>query len=455
MDAEISSHAVSDPRQRIAAVLCVALEVLWLIAVVAVPLAAAPPDAMIGHFEVPKVAVLRVLSFAIVVVWLVEWMVRPPHVWPRLPRVSATGLRSWLKRDPSNWITLTLGIYLVANIVSAATSVSPAVSVWGKRPGWDGYDLYAMLCYTALYLVIVTHLRSPSQAWRLIGALVVTGTTVGIYIILQYLGLDPYLAKGSALTRPYGTLGNPVFAGAVLVMTTTVTVAAGFALIERFRSYWWPVALVAALTPQLLAIILTLTRGAWVGLVAVLASFGLSIIALVALDGKGGGKEGDGPLDSVVVGRVLSIYPEITGSGISQRTDTWIGSIELMLERPWHDVTPIGLPWARHPLGYGPEMFRFTFPLRSEPRVIAQFPYEAHNFALHVGVELGIVGLLSLLAAVFAVLWIGSRRLVVAAHSMPQAHWTILGVCPRIRSWRRKPPRNNLLTVIWTLSWSN
>ena len=30
-----------------------------------------------------------------------------------------------------------------------------------------------------------------------------------------------------------------------------------------------------------------------------------------------------------------------------------------------------------------------------------------------------------------------------------------LGVCPRIRSWRRKPPRNNLLTVIWTLSWSN
>ena len=32
---------------------------------------------------------------------------------------------------------------------------------------------------------------------------------------------------------------------------------------------------------------------------------------------------------------------------------------------------------------------------------------------------------------------------------------TPLGVCPRIRSWRRKPPRNNLLTVIWTLSWSN
>ena len=31
----------------------------------------------------------------------------------------------------------------------------------------------------------------------------------------------------------------------------------------------------------------------------------------------------------------------------------------------------------------------------------------------------------------------------------------ILGACPRIRSWRRNPPRNNLLTAIWTLSWSN
>ena len=30
-----------------------------------------------------------------------------------------------------------------------------------------------------------------------------------------------------------------------------------------------------------------------------------------------------------------------------------------------------------------------------------------------------------------------------------------LGACPRIRSWRRNPPRNNLLTAIWTLSWSN
>ena len=31
---------------------------------------------------------------------------------------------------------------------------------------------------------------------------------------------------------------------------------------------------------------------------------------------------------------------------------------------------------------------------------------------------------------------------------------SLLGVCLTIRSWRRNPPRNNLLTAIWTLSWS-
>ena len=30
-----------------------------------------------------------------------------------------------------------------------------------------------------------------------------------------------------------------------------------------------------------------------------------------------------------------------------------------------------------------------------------------------------------------------------------------LGACPMISSWRRKPPRNNLLTAIWTLLRSN
>ena len=51
----------------------------------------------------------------------------------------------------------------------------------------------------------------------------------------------------------------------------------------------------------------------------------------------------------------------------------------------------------------------------------------------------------------------GKRPLVAQFGGIPlqRQRQAVLGVCPRIRSWRRKPPRNNLLTVIWTLSWSN
>ena len=46
-----------------------------------------------------------------------------------------------------------------------------------------------------------------------------------------------------------------------------------------------------------------------------------------------------------------------------------------------------------------------------------------------------------------------NEPLVVLSRRAPRRNCE-LGACPRIRSWRRKPPRNNLLTAIWTLSWS-
>ena len=49
--------------------------------------------------------------------------------------------------------------------------------------------------------------------------------------------------------------------------------------------------------------------------------------------------------------------------------------------------------------------------------------------------------------AIACVLWIFEGR-------YEEADREALGVCPTIRSWRRKSPRNNLLTAIWTLSWS-
>ena len=47
-----------------------------------------------------------------------------------------------------------------------------------------------------------------------------------------------------------------------------------------------------------------------------------------------------------------------------------------------------------------------------------------------------------------------NRRFAHEQDGVPTEKMHGLGACPRIRSWRRNPPRNNLLTAIWTLSWS-
>ena len=47
-----------------------------------------------------------------------------------------------------------------------------------------------------------------------------------------------------------------------------------------------------------------------------------------------------------------------------------------------------------------------------------------------------------------------TRRMAMTVIANALVFHESLGVCLTIRSWRRNPPRNNLLTAIWTLSWS-
>ena len=414
-----------------------------------------PSGTMLAHVEVPKVALFRTLVCLIAMVWLAEWMVRPGPGWRSAGGWGLRRLRLWLGQSPSNWVVLAFGLYLAVNVAATATSASPAVSLWGKRPGGDGYGLYNLLCLTVLFLAVYTHLRRPAQVWRLMAAIVLTGVVVGGYSIAQHLGLDPLLEAGATVKRTYSTLGNPIFAGAVLLMTTTMTLTLGFIAQIKSRSRWPFVAAWAALVVQLVGIWYTLGRGSWIGLAFgaclflvliwvvcdarragafALASF-LALIVSVAivfgLDGLVASRAGTGPTPEAVskqalLERALSIYPEIAGGGISDRQEIWSGAIQLIRERPWSDFEPMPLPWARQLLGYGPEIFRFVFPLRSPPRANAQVAFQAHNVPLHVGVEVGILGLLSMTAVAAAILAAGFVQLFINRYGQPLTQRVIL-----------------------------
>ena len=444
-----------DSRDVVAAHLGRALEALWLATAVFVPIIFVPPEAMLAHIEVPKIALLRGLVCLMAMVWLLEWLVRPGTGWRWVWGLRAGRIGPWLREDPARWVVLALALFLAANVVAAASSTSISVSIWGKRPGGDGYGLYTMLCYAVLFLVVVTHIERPAQLWRLLGAVVGAGVLVGALGILQRYGLDPLLARSVALDRPYSTLGNPVFAGAFLLMTIIMTLTAVFVSHFRFRSVWPLAAVSAVLAVQVLGMVLTLSRGPWIGLAVGLAllfiiiwlSFGagkMGRVALAALLALGvslgialaavGPEKSAARLDpaqeaasrGAIAERALSIYPAIVGGGVSGRLRIWKGVAQLLRDRPWSDVTPAPPLWVRHLVGYGPEMFRFAYPLRGPPRATAQFAFEAHNYPLNVAVDVGAMGLLSLLAAAAALLTVGFRKLLSAGPGLPATHRVLL-----------------------------
>jgi hypothetical protein len=47
-----------------------------------------------------------------------------------------------------------------------------------------------MIAYILLFGVIATHLKTRSQLWRLLGAIVAVGTLVAGYAVLQHYGHD-------------------------------------------------------------------------------------------------------------------------------------------------------------------------------------------------------------------------------------------------------------------------
>ncbi len=414
---------------------------LWLAAVVAVPLVVVPPDAALAHVSIPKITVFRVLAGLMAAALLVEWLVKPGDIRETIPRMRLSRVRSWLRDDPARWVLVALGVFAAATVAGTIASVSPGVSIWGNRPGSDGYGLYNMLAYAVLFAAIVTHLRSSAQVSRLFVAIAVVGTVVGIVSILQHFGLEPILEAGTYVRRSYSTLGNPIFAGAFLLMTIMVTATAGLMLYVSGRFRWALVLVLASLAVQLTGLLYTLSRGPWIGLavaIAILAALswllqpsrqtaiygsvvllavaaGIVFAVLVPQRSASAQTEQDtldfAPADSIG-SRVLSIYPEIAGGSLTGRIGYWNASIDLLFERPWSEVTPMRWAWARHVLGYGPDTFRYVIALRSPPKPTAVLTFEAHNYPLHVAVELGLLGFAALVFAGLAVTVVGAWRLL-------------------------------------------
>ena len=175
----------------------------------------------------------------------------------------------------SRVVDLALIAYLLLTMLATAFSIEPATSLYGQFDQYQGL-LTALLL--AVFFVFARTTLAGIRRLRLLSIAALGGATlVAIYAIAQQLRLDPIwntLDKG----RVFSTLGQAEWLGAYFMLAF----ALGLPLVLCGRTQARVLA-GAALALVLVGLLLTFSRGAYVGLVAGLVVFAIAAAPLIRL----------------------------------------------------------------------------------------------------------------------------------------------------------------------------
>jgi O-antigen ligase len=374
---------VSDTRLRLAVE-----EWAWLLAAALAPLALNPLGC--SPFELPKAVLVQTCALvAVVFVWVTPGQLR--------------------RRPILVWLLLAYG---AAAILATLLSMDRDLSLWGSLDRQQG--LLTILAYLALAGVVATRLRAWSQAHRLLRVLVWASAPVVLYALIQALGLDPIRWSTDAYSPVFSTVGRSNFLGSYLLLIVPLTVVAALLAARR-----WP--LWFLLVAQLLALLATQARAAWIGaavaLPALLVFFGAALrrrapvfvgvgagvtllLAILALNLA----SSPPPLVEHLPGidRLASLSDTSSGS-TAARVTIWRASMSLILARPL--------------TGYGPETTELAFAPVYPPQLVyyqgrGVVVDRLHNLLLDHAVTTGLLGLLAFLALLAAGFGAAARTLL-------------------------------------------
>lgn len=264
-------------------------------------------------------------------------------------------------------VILFVAIYLFAAITSFAMVKS--LSIWA---------IYAV--FMVVYFLIINLVRTKKQLNNLLIAFVISGLLVCLYGIAQYVfGWDTKQAWmdeemfTDIKMRIYSTLGNPNVLGEYILLVLPVAIGMMFTKKGAFSKIVY--GLISAIIFG--ALILTFSRGCWLGLMASAAIFvtfaagklwGLAVIALPFLPMI---------LPESIIKRFTSIG-DMKDSSTSYRVYIWMGTLA-MIKDFW--VSGIGM---------GQESFTEIYPFYSYNGIVAP---HSHNLFLQILVESGICGI--------------------------------------------------------------
>ncbi|MCY4236010.1 MAG: IctB family putative bicarbonate transporter [Cyanobacteria bacterium MAG CAR2_bin_4] len=315
-----------------------------------------------------------------------------------------------------------LMVFLAVAVVATGFSPVPREALRG---------LLKLILYLGVWGLAARLLTRNRNWWNpVLAGLLLGGLAEAVLALRQLQGGAIALATWSdeasillGAERLYGSLGNPNLLGGYLV--PVIPLAMGAAL--HWRS--WPSRLFAAVTGGLaaLALALTYSRGAWLGLGAGLACFVLlwGWFALPRLRGRRqavfwilvvaalmGVVTLSGLLEPLQV-RLLSALAGRGDSSINFRINVWMAAWRMAQD------------YALTGIGPGQDAFNRIYPLYQQPLFNA---LSAYSMPLELAVELGVAGLLAGIAIFCHALQMGLRQLKAAVATKEAGGWLQISV---------------------------
>jgi O-antigen ligase len=268
----------------------------------------------------------------------------------------------------------------------------------------------AMLLFT--WIAAQWAAADAGRVRRLIRVIALTGIPAAAYGILQYFGWDPLIDRslyhiGEApltIVRPPGTLGYVSYFATYLLSV----IFAGAALIRAEEARWWKLTGAVAGVLGTLALTLTGTRAAMMGLVAG--------VLLLAVRLKPRARAGVLAAAAAAALGLAGLYLSPAGQMLRSRMRWFIedplGGGRLLL---WRDSLRMCV--SRWALGFGPETFSVYFPRYQSPELARAYPHffqeSPHNIFIDALAGQGVPGmaiLMGLTVLGFYSIWKARRR---------------------------------------------
>ncbi len=333
-------------------------------------------------------------------------------------------LAAWLARGTARrQLVIPLPPLLLPGLFLLGVYLITLLNAWSLREGL--VETFKWIEALIVYLAVVALLPRRRVPW-LIAALLLAGVAealLGIYQFARAIGPSEFAILGR-FVRAYGTFRQPNPFGGYLGLIAPVAISlSGWALIETWRLWHtsrrrWALARLAGLAGAtgiiVLGLIVSWSRGAWLGFAAALATlvvawgWGIIVLALlglgtgasvILLSGYSGGR-----LAAALLSRMSNLMPyarfidprtvEITNENfpIVQRLAQWWAAWGMFRDHPW--------------LGVGIGNYATAYPAYALPPWYLSLGH-AHNYYLNAAAETGLIGLAAYLTAGLAtILWL-------------------------------------------------